>query len=319
VREHRDNLARRTIAISGDLGSGKSSVAKGLAELLGLQILSTGELQRSIARRRKLSLLELNQIAEQDTAIDRQVDDELRDLAAEGRPVIVDSRMAWWFIPDAVSVHLVVSPKVGAQRVLQRQNASEGAVERYASASDALNGLSKRAESERARFRALYEVDIARLRNYHVVVDTTSATVGQVATDILDIFYGMPDSGSRPKMLSVSPANVYPTQSSRDMASFDPRDADRIGNEESLRANPISIGYSQPDFFVIDGHKRLASAIILGANRIFGHLVAENSEDVIGGITADRYFRDSSTHRELGDWQHLTGICLTDPSHLRQM
>ena len=52
------------ITISGMLGSGKSTVAKILAQKLDYGYYSTGNAQREIAQKRGLTTLELNQLAD---------------------------------------------------------------------------------------------------------------------------------------------------------------------------------------------------------------------------------------------------------------
>ena len=42
-------MIQRHIAINGELGSGKSSVARRLAETYGMRLVSTGDVQRAMA------------------------------------------------------------------------------------------------------------------------------------------------------------------------------------------------------------------------------------------------------------------------------
>ncbi len=50
---------KNIIVMSGDIGSGKSSVATALKQLTGYDIIGTGTIQRAIATRRGLTTLEL--------------------------------------------------------------------------------------------------------------------------------------------------------------------------------------------------------------------------------------------------------------------
>ncbi|PIN81309.1 cytidylate kinase, partial [Candidatus Woesearchaeota archaeon CG10_big_fil_rev_8_21_14_0_10_32_9] len=63
------------ITISGNLGSGKSTVAKMLAKDLGYSHYSTGDFMRKMAEERGITLLELGKIAENDSSIDYELDD----------------------------------------------------------------------------------------------------------------------------------------------------------------------------------------------------------------------------------------------------
>ncbi|MCX8480689.1 MAG: cytidylate kinase family protein, partial [Sediminibacterium sp.] len=65
------------ITITGDLGSGKTTVAKKLCEILHYTYFSTGKIQREIAAQRKTNTLNLNYIAENDSSIDEYIDNQL--------------------------------------------------------------------------------------------------------------------------------------------------------------------------------------------------------------------------------------------------
>ena len=89
------------ISLAGDLGSGKSTVGKILAPLFGAEIYSTGTIQRGIALQMGMSTLELNRYMETHPEIDGMIDDGLRALEKEEKNLIIDSRMAWHFVPSS--------------------------------------------------------------------------------------------------------------------------------------------------------------------------------------------------------------------------
>lgn len=66
------------ISITGDLGSGKSTVAKQLAKDLGFDYISTGTIFREIAKEYGIDVLKLNKLALTDTSIDDRVDGKLK-------------------------------------------------------------------------------------------------------------------------------------------------------------------------------------------------------------------------------------------------
>jgi CMP/dCMP kinase len=162
--------ARRSIAISGDLGSGKTTVSIELAERLGLPRVSIGDVHRELARSRGMTALQLNRSSERDEEIDAYIDRRQRELAESGESIIIDSRLGWHFFHDAFKVHLITDPTVAAARVLSRPG---DRVESYASLEEAEQRLKERSESEQARFKIKYGVDKSRLRNYSLVCDTT--------------------------------------------------------------------------------------------------------------------------------------------------
>ena len=66
------------ITVSGPAGSGKTTLAAALADRLGYEHVSGGDIFREIAAERDLTPLELNRLAEADDGIDRDLDRRLR-------------------------------------------------------------------------------------------------------------------------------------------------------------------------------------------------------------------------------------------------
>lgn len=262
----------RTIALSGELGSGKSSVAERLAAALGARKVSTGEAQRRIARERGISTLELNRLAETDPTIDEEIDSVFRSLASEAGPLVVDSRLAWHFLPSAAKVHLVVDPAAGAARVLNREGAQ---AERYRSVDEALAKIADRADSERHRFQVVYRVDIFRLANYDLVIDTTQASPDEVTLRVLDHLAGRQD-GTGPALL-LAPMRVE----TPDGPGVEAADAggeaalEKAGRNGLSRLPRLMVAYRRPNFYVVGGRHRLDAARRLGLTLVPAVLVAE--------------------------------------------
>ena len=92
------------ISLAGDLGSGKSTVAKLLIEALGAEYYSTGAIVRAVAEKRGMTVADLNVYMETHPEIDKEIDDGLVALSEDPRPLIIDSRMAWHFTADTFKV-----------------------------------------------------------------------------------------------------------------------------------------------------------------------------------------------------------------------
>lgn len=275
-------MAGRAVALSGELGSGKSEVSTRLARALGSRRVSTGEAQRAIAHQRGISTLELNRLAETDPTIDDEIDGVFRALAATANPLVVDSRLAWHFLPSSYKVHLVVDPRTGASRVLRRTGSS---AEHYESLDHALEGMAHRVESERRRFQELYGVDIFRLTNYDLVVDTTLASPEEVTDAVLARCTGTPAAVGGPELL-LSPGRI-----GRAQEPFDEGDlSDEAGRElraleDEVRAHgvsrlaPIVVAYRRPDFTLVDGERRLWVADRCGLVLVPAVLAGGNGTD----------------------------------------
>lgn len=171
------------VTISGDLGSGKSRLTANLCESLPAERYSTGAVQRDLAARLGLTTLELNKKAETDPSIDKMVDSCFADLAKTDKNLVVDSRMAWHFLPSAFKIRLKCSPDEAVRRV--KKDVSRIGEGSYETDADILAGLTARKASEQARFLQYYNVDILRPENYTLVIDTSIATPEMVAEHVL--------------------------------------------------------------------------------------------------------------------------------------
>src|SRR3989344_6212851 len=103
------------ITLAGDIGSGKSTVAKLLAAQLHLKHYSTGDFMREMAIKEGISLLVLSARAENDSSVDQVLDSRQKRLGEEEKNFVLDARLGWFFIPQSFKVYLKVDPKVGAQ------------------------------------------------------------------------------------------------------------------------------------------------------------------------------------------------------------
>jgi cytidylate kinase len=170
------------ITITGDLGSGKSAVSKILCEETGFEYVSTGRIQRQLAEELGLDTLEMNRRADTDPTIDQRIDGIFTELGKDPKNYIVDSRMAWFFLPGSFKVYLQTDVAVAAERIL---NDPDRKSEEYETKGEAVRKILARKESENARFLAKYGADCANLHNFDLVVDTTHRSPEQVAALIL--------------------------------------------------------------------------------------------------------------------------------------
>ena len=175
----------KIITITGDLGSGKSTVSNILIERLHYDYVYTGKIQREIADRYGMTTLELNQYAETHPEIDEEIDATFKSLN-DSAELIVDSRLAWFFIPKSFKVYLKCDIIVAADRISRdKQRKSE----HYASQEKAIQELIARKESENKRYLELYGADCSDLSNFNLIVDTSYLTPEEVADKIIAEYF----------------------------------------------------------------------------------------------------------------------------------
>lgn len=161
------------ITLTGNLGSGKSTLSKILEEEYGYEIFSTGKVIRKIAEEHGLSVLEMNELMNKDPKYDHEIDDTTARISRENpdKSILFDSRLAWHFVDRSFKVFLSVSLDVAAKRVAG--DASRGEVEHYTSLEDAKENLKKRAQTEDIRYKDLYNIEYFDYSNYNLVLDST--------------------------------------------------------------------------------------------------------------------------------------------------
>lgn len=153
------------LTVSGPPGSGKSTAAAGLSAALDYEHVSGGDVFRELATERGLSLGEFNALAEEEDAIDRDLDRRLRELATNREDLVLESRLAGWMAAEHADLRIWLNApiEVRAERIAEREGKS---VER------ARAETLERAESEAHRYEAYYGIDIEDLSIYDMAVNT---------------------------------------------------------------------------------------------------------------------------------------------------
>ncbi|MFC7185762.1 (d)CMP kinase [Halorubrum yunnanense] len=153
------------ITVSGPPGSGKSTNAAGLAERLGVEHVSGGDIFREMAAERDMTPVEFNEFAEEDPRFDHKLDGRLREIAATRDELVLESRLAGWLAADHADFRFWFDAPIAVR--------AERIAEREAKPVDRARAETERREdSERKRYRELYDIDIDDLSIYDAAYNT---------------------------------------------------------------------------------------------------------------------------------------------------
>lgn len=179
-------MKKEIITINGFPGSGKSSTADLVAQKLHFKRFSSGDFMRSIALDRGVSLNDLSINAEKDRSIDDSIDKKVKK-AGEMNQVVIDSRLAFHFIPESFKVYLDLPPEIAKERILNnlKTNKLRQESEGSTSSEEIYEKITKRLESEKKRYWNLYRIDHTDKKNFNLVIDTNKNNLGQVADIIV--------------------------------------------------------------------------------------------------------------------------------------
>lgn len=177
-------MQKRIITLCGLPGSGKSSTAFGLATSLGYKHFSSGDLFRAMAKERGISVEEINKRAELEQEIDHAVDERLRNMADDDQ-LIIDSRMAWHWMPKSFKVFLKIDPRTAAERTFKQMQEKARVSQDGDSVEEVYKKTVERTESEIKRYASLYNVDYTDESNYDLVVDTAQHSLEEVVHVII--------------------------------------------------------------------------------------------------------------------------------------
>ena len=217
-------VASMHITITGNLGSGKSTISKIIQKEYGFEIYSTGTIQRKLAEELGKSTLEMNRLMCNNKQYDNMIDDATTRTARENihKDIIFDSRLAWNFVEKSFKVFVSVAIDEAAKRVF---NDSRGDVEKYTSLEDTKNQLKARAQTENIRFKDMYDLEYFNFSNYNLIVDSSYNSSEEIAKIVMDEakkFYdmvedlGFEDSNKGWNKILVSPQKLLHEEISKE-------------------------------------------------------------------------------------------------------
>ncbi|MDD5086930.1 MAG: cytidylate kinase family protein, partial [Candidatus Nanoarchaeia archaeon] len=144
------------ISISGKPGSGKSSVGKIIAEKLNMKYYDMGHFRRQIAKKKGITINELNKIGEKDFSTDKEADDFIVEKAKQEDNFVIVSRTAFHFIPKSFKVFVDVDVDEGAKRIFKHSREQE----RYKDFHHTKESVDKRDLCDTRRYKKYYSIAV---------------------------------------------------------------------------------------------------------------------------------------------------------------
>ncbi len=176
------------ITIAGAPGSGKSTVAKLLAERLGYEYISVGNVRRKMAEERGMTLEAFNKLGETEEFTDREVDVYQKKLGETKDKLVIEGRTGWYFIPNSYKIFLDVDLKTAAERIFEDiKNEKRPQEKGFATLDEVVESLKKRMKSDSFRYKRYYgqHCDYLNKKNYDLVVDTTKKNPKEIVDYIV--------------------------------------------------------------------------------------------------------------------------------------
>ncbi|MFH0986518.1 MAG: cytidylate kinase family protein [Candidatus Micrarchaeota archaeon] len=175
------------ITISGQPGSGNTTVSRLLAEKIGYSLVTAGEINKKIAAESGLSIEDYWKKLEKNPKEMRDFHDELdrrqEEIAKHEKNCIFNSKLGAFRFPNAgLKVLLVADDKVRAERTVKRDG---GTVKQ------ALKKIAERERMERKDWKKMYGFDyVGDKEKYDMIIDVSELSPEQIVGAIMSRIAG---------------------------------------------------------------------------------------------------------------------------------
>ncbi len=168
------------ISIFGLAGTGTSTCGRLLASELDYKFYSTGKIFREIAEENEMTLYEYEKLVHVDHNIDTDFDKRIQELGLREDNFVIDSRLAWFFIPHSRKIKLETDLEIRISRVASRDKISY---------EEALEKTLVREADHFERYHKIYpEIqDYSADNNFDLVIDSGKSSPDEIVKKIISI------------------------------------------------------------------------------------------------------------------------------------
>jgi len=174
----------KQIIISGNAGSGKSTIGMLLSKETGIPFISAGQIIRNKMREMKMDIIQFQDFCKNNPNMDIEIDNYMVNYLSKLNSFIADYRLGFHFFPDAFSILLNVSDKIAIDRIKNRKSEEE----KFFDLPDeqVLILIQQRNAKMRERFIELYDADYLNEDNYSLLINTDCLTPSDILFKILN-------------------------------------------------------------------------------------------------------------------------------------
>lgn len=168
----------KNIAVSGEIGTGTTTLAKTLAKKIGWKYESAGEYVRRWHKENNIDVINTEMVPEE---LDKKLDYGFLEKIKVGEGIVYDWRIGGVLIenqPDVLKVLLTCDEEVAMDRIAGRDHESR---------EEAVNESKHRAAEHRKKFKKLYGAEYYLDPKYFdLVIDTTNLNQEEVLESVLE-------------------------------------------------------------------------------------------------------------------------------------
>ncbi len=166
------------IILYGESGVGKSSIAQNLAEIFSLKKVSVGDIMREHANNLGITIYEFDKLCAENSQYDLEVDKKIADIGNSQENIILDGRLAWYFVTNGIKIKLTCSYDEVLKRIAERENLSLIEVDEK---------TQERQNYYKTRYAQLYPyIDYPpRDNHFDIVFDTTNYSLDEAIKELV--------------------------------------------------------------------------------------------------------------------------------------
>ena len=222
-----------------------------------------------------------------DTLIDEKMKEKGKIINQEEHPNeiwIIDSRLAFYNIPEAFSVRLTTKPDVAGKRLYNDKTRGKED-SKYNDIKEATKEREERRIGEKERYLKRYGVDLEDENNYDLIIDTSFSSPSDIAEVILECENYYEKNQEFGKKWT-SPEELIPLQGERDTlgrgkSGYDFEEiAESVKKKGYLPNQVIEVINVDNLNYIIEGHHRNFAAAYAGKTLVPYSVLAKNDEEI---------------------------------------